>query len=153
MMSFLSVLCCNSKLTAVMHCEVWAVRTKADDRNNFPFNVTRSLVLCSIFKHVSTDISIAFVTSIFLSLSSVCPMNSTRSYSILTYSRKQSVMWMLLFFAGLPELKRNLTVWVWRSYPSPLAPCSNSSHKLPCNKEYTLFVCFVLFPILVIQYL
>lgn len=83
------------------------MRNEADKRNQLPVNVIKSLLLCSSFKHVSTDISTTFVPSIFLSLSSSCPINSPRSYSMLTYPRKQNIGCVPLSFAVLPELERN----------------------------------------------
>lgn len=64
------------------HGEVWGVRNKADERNHFPTEVTKSLLLCS---HFCSATSITPVPSIFLSLFPIYPTNSTRSYPMITF--------------------------------------------------------------------
>lgn len=63
------------------HGEVWGVRNKADERNHFPTEVTKSLLLCS---HFCSATSITPVRSIFLSLFPIYPTNSTSSYPMIT---------------------------------------------------------------------
>lgn len=138
----MSTFCCSSKVIAVMHRKVWDVKKRADKKNHIPISVTRSVLLCSVFKHDYSYLR-NFVFDFFFSLSCICPTSSSRIYSMLMYPRKHSARGISVSFVVLHDLERNLKKFQTGyavSCPSPFVTFSDSSH---CATKDIYFVHFI----------